>query len=126
MGQKIRFLFPQSSIEVEAELKESELGKKIVALLPLEARVNTWGQEIYFPIPLRSDIIFPQELVKKGDIGYWPDGACLCLFFGPTPVSVNSEEIRPASDVEVVGQILGDVAVLEQISPGNVVKIVKD
>lgn len=126
MGQKIRVLFPQSGIEIKAELKESELGKKVAAILPFEGRVNTWGKEIYFPIPLRSDIIFPQGLVRKGDIGYWPDGACLCLFFGPTPVSVNSEEIRPASDVEVVGQMLGDVAVLEQISPGSVVKIVKD
>lgn len=126
MGQKVRFVFPQQGVEIEAELKETDLGQKVVAILPFEGRVNTWGKEIYFPIPLRSDIISPQSSVQKGDIGYWPDGACLCLFFGPTPVSASDAEIRPASDVEVVGRILGDVACLEQVSPGSVVRIVKE
>lgn len=126
MEQKIRFIFPQQGIAIEAELRESKLAQSIAAILPFEGRVNTWGKEIYFPIPLRSDIILPQGLVQKGDIGYWPEGACLCLFFGPTPVSLNEEEIRPASDVEVVGRLLGDVSVLERISSGSAVKIVKE
>lgn len=126
MERKIKFIFPQQGITIEAELKESKLAQSIAAILPFEGRVNTWGKEIYFPIPLRSDIIFPQGLVKKGDVGYWPEGACLCLFFGPTPVSLSEEEIRPASDVEVVGRLLGDVSVLEQVSSGSVVKIVKE
>lgn len=126
MERKIKFVFPQQGITIEAELKESKLAQSITAILPFEGRVNTWGKEIYFPIPLRSGIMFPQGLVKKGDIGYWPEGACLCLFFGPTPVSLSEEEIRPASDVEVVGQFLGDVSVLEQVSSGSVVKIVKE
>ncbi|MEN3185099.1 MAG: cyclophilin-like fold protein [Atribacterota bacterium] len=126
MGQKIKFIFPQSGVTVEAELKESQLAQSVLAILPFEGRVNTWGKEIYFPIPLQSDMIFPQGLVRKGDIGYWPEGACLCLFFGPTPASLSAEEIRPASDVEVVGQLLGEVDVLEQISSGSVVKIVKE
>lgn len=126
MEPKIKFFFPQKNILVEARLKESELGKKILTILPFEGRVNTWGKEIYFPIPLQSDIIFPQQVVQKGDIGYWPDGACLCLFFGPTPASRSENEIRPASAVEVVGHILGEAEILEQISPGSVVQIVKE
>jgi len=110
---------------VEAELSESELGKKLLLLLPLEGRVNLWGKEIYFPIPLKSDIIVPQETVHKGDVGYWPDGACLCLFFGPTPISVGEEEIRPASAVEVVGKLVGDLASLDRVASGSVVKIIR-
>ncbi|MGQ9473249.1 MAG: cyclophilin-like fold protein [Candidatus Caldatribacteriaceae bacterium] len=125
MGQRIKFLFPHKGLEVEAELQESVLGQRILNLLPLEARANIWGKEIYFPIPLRSDIIFPQEVVQAGDIGYWPDGACLCLFFGPTPASYNDKEIRPATPVEVVGKILGDINILEQISSGSEIKVVK-
>lgn len=122
MPSKIEFSFPERDIKVEAELKDSPLSKEIFRILPVEARVNRWGKEIYFSIPLKSAIISPQEVVEEGDVAYWPDGACLCLFFGPTPVSKNGE-IRPASAVEVVGKILSSWSVLDNVPSGSTVKV---
>ena len=48
-----------------------------------------------------------------GDVGYWPPGQALCLFFGPTPAS-HDDEIRPASPVNVIGRIEGDASVLKR------------
>lgn len=120
--KKIEFSFPEKGIAIEAELNDNSLSEEIFRVLPLEARVNRWGKEIYFTIPLRSSIISPQEVVEEGDIAYWPDGACLCIFFGPTPVS-KGKEIRPASAVEVVGKVLSPWNILDKIPEGSVVKV---
>ncbi|MCS7242135.1 MAG: cyclophilin-like fold protein [Candidatus Caldatribacterium sp.] len=125
MPERIVFSFPGQGVSVTAELFDTDLAQRILSILPFEGRVNTWGKEIYFPIPVKSGITHPREVVEKGDIAYWPDGACLCLFFGPTPASRSAAEIRPASPVEVVGKIEGDLALLEAIPSGSVIRIVR-
>ncbi|BER93390.1 MAG: uncharacterized protein PWP60_783 [Candidatus Atribacteria bacterium] len=120
--KKILFEFPDQGIRIEAELLQSKLAEKLTGILPYETRVNTWGEEIYFAIPLKSDIEKPQETVAKGDVAYWPEGACLCLFFGPTPIS-SGEEIRPASAVEVVGKISSGYEALKKVVSGSKVSI---
>ncbi len=120
--KKLLFEFPDQGISIEAELLESKLAEKLTGILPYQTRVNTWGEEIYFAIPLKSDIEKPQETVARGDVAYWPEGACLCLFFGPTPIS-SEEEIRPASAVEVVGKIPSGYEVLKKVISGSRVSI---
>jgi len=122
VSKKIEFSFPEKGIAIEAELNDSSLSEEIFRILPLEERVNRWGKEIYFAIPMRSSIVSPQEVVEEGDIAYWPDGACLCIFFGPTPIS-NGKEIRPASAVEVVGEVLSPLDILDRVKSRDVVKI---
>ncbi|MDI3543006.1 MAG: uncharacterized protein PWP57_609 [Candidatus Atribacteria bacterium] len=122
MSKKIEFSFPEKGVTIVAELNNSSLSEEIFRILPVEAQINRWGKEIYFTIPLRSSIISPQEVVEEGDIAYWPDGACLCIFFGPTPVS-RGKEIRPASAVEVVGKVSPSWDVLNEIPDGSIVKV---
>ncbi len=104
-------------IEVVAELNETRTAQAIWDALPLKGRANTWGDEIYFSIPVRLDEEDAQEVVGMGDLGYWPTGAAFCLFFGPTPMS-RGEEIRPASGVNVFGRVIGDARVLKQVASG--------
>jgi len=104
--------------EIECEIFETELGKKIYEKLPFNSKARLWGKEIYFEIPLSSGIKNPKNEVEKGDIGYWPEGKCMCLFFGPTPVS-KGEKIIPASSVEVIGKIKSDLKILENIKSGE-------
>ena len=104
-------------IEVIAELNETRTAQAIWDALPLKGRANTWGDEIYFSIPVRLDEEDAQEVVGMGDLGYWPTGAAFCLFFGPTPMS-RGEEIRPASGVNVFGRVIGDARVLKQVASG--------
>ncbi len=94
-------------LEVEAELNESKTAAMIYDALPIEARPNTWGDEIYFSIPVKTDLEDPVDVVEEGDIAYWPPGSAFCIFYGRTPASLG-DEIRPASSVNLIGKIIGD------------------
>jgi len=75
--------------------------------LPIEAEFSTWGDEIYFPIPVKMGAENSTDVVELGDIAYWPPGHAFCIFYGATPIS-GEGEIRPASPVNPLGQIKGD------------------
>ena len=95
-------------ITAEAELNESTTAVAIWQALPLEGAANTWGEEIYFRIPVSHDLApDAKEVVQLGDLGYWPQGQAFCIFFGATPIS-GPGEIRPASSVNIVGRLLDD------------------
>ncbi len=119
MGRKI--LFKVGEVQVFGELNDSPTAQAIARALPLEAKVNTWGEEIYFTIPVQADLeLTAQEVVNYGDIGYWPRGRALCLFFGPTPIS-RPGEIRPASAVNLVGKLSGDIQGLKDVPDGIII-----
>lgn len=79
--------------------------RKVLGALPIQARARTWGDEIYFDIPVDADAENAVQKVKKGDLGYWPEGNCFCIFFGRTPMSRSEDEIIPASAVNVIGSV---------------------
>ncbi len=106
-----------NGIELEAILNNSRTADAIWETLPIIARANTWGDEIYFTIPVNLKLEKGQELVEVGDLGYWPSGSAFCIFFGPTPMS-RGEEIRPASAVTVFGKVVGDATVLKGVNSG--------
>jgi hypothetical protein len=91
----------------------------IVRALPVEATAERWGDEVYFAIPVRAQPENQVETVAKGDIGYWPPGNALCIFFGPTPASRHPGEIRPASAVNPVGRVVGDPQVFAKVRDGD-------
>lgn len=104
-------------VVVEAELDESETARAILGALPLEGDGNRWGEEIYFRIPVEHGPENATSDVDVGDIGYWPPGKALAIFFGPTPMSDGPRPV-PASDVNPVGRILGDATVLTEVPDG--------
>ena len=101
-----------------AELNETATAKAIWNVLPIEAQANTWGDEIYFSIPVYVEEENAQEIVEKGDLGYWPVGNAFCIFFGRTPAS-RGDEIRPASPVNVVGHVEGDPTIFRKVPSGE-------
>ncbi|MBM3156257.1 MAG: hypothetical protein FJ004_03115 [Chloroflexi bacterium] len=109
-------------IEVKAYLNETNTARKVWDALPITASANTWGDEIYFTIPVQTEPENAQELVSLGDIGYWPPGKAMCLFFGKTPVS-RGDEIRPASAVNIIGKIEGDSKVLKKVNDGDTITV---
>ena len=110
--------------EVHAELTDEnpETAGAIWGALPIEGRANTWGDEIYFPIPVLIVAENPKEVVEMGDLGYWPPGSAFCIFFGRTPAS-RGDEIRPASPVNVFGRLLEDPRVFKRVKPGDAVTL---
>ena len=108
------------NVVLEAELNYTQTAGSIWDSLPIEENGNTWGDEIYFRIPVEGELEDPREVVELGDLGYWPPGNAFCLFFGLTPAS-QGDEIRPASEVTVIGKIKGDSTVLKSVSSGTLV-----
>ena len=93
--------------------------------LPIEAKVNTWGEEIYFGIPVKMGIEEgAREVVSSGELGYWPSGHAFCIFFGPTPAS-RGEEIRAASAVNVIGKVSGDPKAFLKVKDGAKIALEK-
>ncbi len=112
-GKKIRI--KSGGLEVMAKLNQSQTAQLIWNHLPISSRINTWGEEIYFPIPVRAGEENPQEVVREGDLGYWPPGEALCIFFGQTPISTE-EEVKPASPVNIIGRVEGDLQILKMMA----------
>ena len=118
----VRFRF--GSLEVPAQFNDSSTAQVIYASLPIKSKVNRWGDEIYFEIPTK---LGPEDAtldLKVGDIGYWPEGACLCLFFGKTPVSID-ERPRPASEVNLIGTFSVSPDVLRKVTSGTKAEVLK-
>ncbi len=105
-------------VSATALLNDTRTAEAIWSALPIEASASTWGDEIYFSIPVRLDTERGQEVVQLGDLGYWEPGTAFCIFFGLTPVS-RGNEIRPASEVTVFGKIEGDATVFKKVSSGT-------
>jgi uncharacterized protein len=109
-------------VSATAVLNDTDTADAIWKALPIEARANTWGDEIYFAIPVHLDEDDAQEVVEMGDLGYWPPGHAFCIFFGRTPMS-RGNEIRPASPVNVFGKVEGDATAFTRVSSGARVRL---
>ncbi len=122
MSGKIRIVTDQ--VQMEAILNSSKTSALIWNSLPITGVVSTWGDEIYFSVPVKAG---PEEcvsVVEEGDLAYWPDGSSFCIFFGQTPASTPTE-IKPASPVNLVGRLDGDLKMWKQVSPGSAIKLEK-
>lgn len=107
-------LIKVGKVSLKAELFETPTAKALLESLPIESEINTWGDEFYFKTPVKSELDDTATLILKvGDIGFWPPDDALCIFFGPTPASSGSEPV-PASEVNIVGKVLGDARMLKK------------
>lgn len=110
-------------VVVDAELNDTPCARKIAAALPLETAFSTWGDEIYFSIPVETPLDeSAKEIVEVGDLGYWPTGHAFCIFFGMTPIS-EPGKIMPASAVNVIGKINGDPLKFVEVMGERTVKV---
>ncbi|MDD1645762.1 MAG: hypothetical protein LUP93_05565 [Methanomicrobiales archaeon] len=99
-------------VALDATLDDTPCADAIADLLPLHAPVHEWGEEFYFhlPVEMGADGTATME-VEAGDIGFWPPGPAVAIFFGPTPLSAGDRPV-PASPVNLVGRVNGDPQVL--------------
>ena len=112
-------------VTMEAELNDTATAQEIWEALPITARASTWGDEIYFEIPVVADQAPDARAdVAVGELGYWPVGNAFCIFFGPTPVS-SGDRPRAASPVNILGRVLGDATAFRQVGSGEVVTLNK-
>ncbi len=107
----------------EAELNDSPTAQAIWRALPIDGRANTWGDEIYFEIPVEQGSAKDARAeVEVGELGYWPPGSAFCIFFGPTPASRGAGP-RAASPVNPLGRVVGDATVFGAVRDGEKVTL---
>ncbi|MCX7988680.1 MAG: cyclophilin-like fold protein [Thermodesulfovibrio sp.] len=112
--------------EIKAELFDTECAKKIYHSLPIESHINEWGDEFYFTIGINMPTDKTATTrVKAGDIGYWPPGDALAIFFGKTPISTGDDPV-PASEVNVVGKLIDNPSVLKTLKGAKKIRIEKE
>jgi hypothetical protein len=118
---RIRFDF--GTLTLDAELLDTPTAKAISAALPLSSAVLTWGEEVYFDVPVNvareSDA---RAVVIPGEIAYWPQGPAIAIGFGRTPIS-KGDETRLASPCNVFAKALSSVKVLAKVKTGVEVKV---
>jgi hypothetical protein len=110
-------------IILEAEFFDTPCARAIAGALPIIAVPNEWGDEFYFEIPVAEPLDnTATDAIKVGDIGYWPPGNALAIFFGPTPMSKGSDPV-PASAVNMVGAVNGDASILKRAKGATEIRI---
>ncbi len=114
-----KILIKIDNLEWLGFLNNTRTAEEIWNALPIEARGQCWGKEIYFTISLNLEPEAPQEVVEPGALAYWPEGSGFCIFWGPTPVS-RADECRPYSPVNVLGKLEGDLSKLDTVTGEHV------
>lgn len=118
----MKVLFKTESLEFFAEFNDTLTAKEIIQKLPIESTVSRWGDEIYFDIGFKVSAEGAAMSVDIGDVAYWSQGKCLCIFFGPTLASTSSKPV-PASPVVIVGKTTALPEDLKQIQLGEKVSV---
>jgi hypothetical protein len=111
------------SVSIKIELFDEPVCENLLSILPFSSLVNTWGEEIYFEIPSELPSDNKTLDVVAGDVAYWPEGRCLCVFFGRTPLSKWSDKPVPASEVVVIGKVSEGLKSLRSVEEGERVTV---
>ncbi len=121
MSKRIKITVNQH--ELLAELNDSPTAQAILEALPIESEANTWGEEIYFSIPVDQPLANDARAdVEVGELGYWPPGKALCIFFGRTPASTGDAP-RAASPVNPIGRLLDPPDPLRSVREGDPIRV---
>lgn len=119
MPTKIKLI--TDTLELSAELNDSPSAKKLISLLPLEFNMSRWGDEYYGDCGIKAELSSDaRDIMERGELAVWPTGSALCIFFGPTPVSIGDEP-RAVSPVNPVGRLLDNYEELKKL--GNSIKV---
>ena len=124
MSEKIK-IYTKSTGYVSAEVVEEKnphTAQSILNELPIESEVSRWGDEVYFMIPVSVELENSQIEVELGDLAYWPEGQCFCIFFGRTPASSDETPVA-ASPVNVFGRVTEEPTIFKKTKNGELIRI---
>jgi uncharacterized protein len=119
--RRIRFDF--GALTLDAELLDTPTARAVAAALPISSSALTWGEEVYFEIPVRATVEKDaRAVVTTGEVAYWPSGHAIALGFGRTPIS-RGDETRLASPCNIFAKAIGNVKALAKVKAGAKVNV---
>jgi hypothetical protein len=122
MKRKIIIDGPNCNLELQAELFGNSTSEEVLEHFPITSKVKLWGEEIYFDTGIDTSDEGATVDVDIGDLAYWPEGKCLCIFFGKTPLSTTDKPV-PASPVVVIGKVSLEKEKLRKVKSGSKIRI---
>ena len=114
-----------SSYNIVIKLRLTPTANAIKSILPCKSIIKTWGEEIYFEMPIQKNLNLDndaKDVINLGEIAYWIEGKCIAIGYGKTPISQNNE-IRLAAKTNIWGDAELNTKKLKNIKDGNEVII---
>ena len=114
-----------SSYTINIKLRSNKTASAIKNILPFKSIVKTWGEEIYFEIPIEESLGLEndaKDIINVGEIAYWIEGKCIAIGYGKTPIS-KGNEIKLAARTNIWGDALLNIKELNKIKDGDEVVV---
>ena len=114
-----------SSYTINIKLRSTKTAIAIKNILPFKSIVKTWGEEIYFEIPIEESLDLEndaKDIINVGEIAYWIEGKCIAIGYGKTPIS-KGNEIKLAARTNIWGDALLNIKELNKIKDGDEVVV---
>jgi hypothetical protein len=115
-------VFKAKNIGFYVQFNETPTANDMIKGLPVEGVVSKWGDEIYFKTGINASGDGRTTDINVGDVAYWPEGQCLCIFYGPTQASTTDKPV-PASPVIIVGKTMASPDELREIHEGERISV---
>lgn len=109
---------------IQAQLRNTDTAQAIYAALPFQSKAQTWGDEVYFSIPVNNQTLESdaKDVVQLGELAYWVEGDCIAIGFGPTPIS-QENEIRLAARTNIWADTTYDLTKLKNVQSGDTITV---
>ena len=121
---RIKISWPKGA--ASATLEDTPTAHALVAALPVKAKAQTWGEEVYFELPMKATLeVGAKQVVPPGTVCFWTEGSSLALPWGRTPVS-EGDESRLVTRCNVLGRIDGDPRLLASVSSGDAITVTSE
>ena len=76
----------------EVNLRNTETARLILKSVPINSKIQMWGEEIFFntniQVALENDA---KEVMQLGELAFWTEGSAIAIGYGKTPVSAGDE-----------------------------------